>query len=209
MQADSLLPLRTFVSEVTETIDQNLGEEKTISQVRQALSKLIATDAWLPEKFRATHPKYYQQYLLYCDPKERFSVQSFVWGPGQFTPVHDHTVWGLVGVLQGAELCQRYRQDALGKMVKDGGPVTLEKGEIDLVSPQTGDVHTVSNAYTDRTSISIHVYGANIGNTVRNIFIPDTSEVKPFVSGYSSEVMPNLWDRASLIRTSLAAQSQQ
>ena len=38
------------------------------------------------------HPQYYQQHLLHCDPLERFSVVSFVWGPGQKTPVHDHTV---------------------------------------------------------------------------------------------------------------------
>ena len=42
------------------------------------------------------------QYLLYCDPEERFSVVSFVWGPGQSTPTHDPSVWGLIGVLRGA-----------------------------------------------------------------------------------------------------------
>ena len=41
-----------------------------------------------------------------CTPirSSRFSVVSFVWGPGQKTPVHDHRTWGLVGILRGAEL---------------------------------------------------------------------------------------------------------
>jgi hypothetical protein len=34
---------------------------------------------------------------------------------------------------------------------------------VDLLSPRDGDIHAVSYALTDRTSISIHVNGANIG----------------------------------------------
>ena len=33
---------------------------------------------------------------------------SFVWGPGQQSPIHNHTVWGLIGVLRGAELCEEF-----------------------------------------------------------------------------------------------------
>src|SRR4051794_8765541 len=43
------------------------------------------------------------------DPFERFSVVSFVWGPGQKTPIHDHSVWGLVGVMRGAERARAFR----------------------------------------------------------------------------------------------------
>jgi len=39
---------------------------------------------------------------------ELFLVGSFVWMPGQRTPVHDHTVWGLVGVMRGEETCEEY-----------------------------------------------------------------------------------------------------
>ncbi len=37
--------------------------------------------------------------------RERFCVVSFVWGPDQATPIHNHTVWGLVGVLRGGGAC--------------------------------------------------------------------------------------------------------
>ena len=36
-------------------------------------------------------------------------------------------------------------------------------GDVDKVSPTIGDVHLVANALPDRPSVSIHVYGANIG----------------------------------------------
>ena len=41
---------------------------------------------------------------------------SFVWGPGQKTPIHDHTVWGLVGMLRGAERCRLYERAADGQV---------------------------------------------------------------------------------------------
>ncbi len=65
---------------------------------------MIRHDDWLPAAYAAPDPARYRQYLLHCDSAERFSIVSFVWGPGQLTPIHDHTVWGLVGVLRGAEI---------------------------------------------------------------------------------------------------------
>jgi predicted metal-dependent enzyme (double-stranded beta helix superfamily) len=54
----------------------------------------------------------------------------------------------------------------------------------------------VSNALSDRASISIHVYGANIGAVKRHVYDPETGSVETFVSGYSSAVIPNIWDRS-------------
>jgi len=42
-------------------------------------------------------------------------------------------------------------------------------------------------------SISIHVYGANIGAVRRAVYQPDGSE-KLFISGYSNAFLPNIWD---------------
>jgi predicted metal-dependent enzyme (double-stranded beta helix superfamily) len=46
----------------------------------------------------------------------------------------------------------------------------------------------------------IHVYGANIGAVRRHVYVPATGEIKPFVSGYSNKVIPNLWDRSAEMR---------
>ncbi|NBT73876.1 MAG: cysteine dioxygenase, partial [Betaproteobacteria bacterium] len=100
-EADRLAPLRAAVQAFTALADAKADEARFLAEGRKILGDLIADDGWLEDDFRKTHPQFYQQYLLYCDPHQRFSIQSFVWGPGQATPVHDHTVWGLVGVLQG------------------------------------------------------------------------------------------------------------
>jgi 3-mercaptopropionate dioxygenase len=196
-------PLRDFIIAMTKLVEKESDESTLISRAKGHLKTLISTDAWLPEFCTVAHPDYYQQYLLHADPLERFSVVSFVWGPGQKTPIHDHTVWGLIGMLRGAEIGQRYAQDADGKLVFVGGEAILNQGDIEVVSPTLGDIHLVKNAYDDKTSISIHVYGANIGAVTRHVYEKDSNLVKQFVSGYSSAQIPNLWDRSASIRASL------
>lgn len=191
----SLLPLRRFVTDFAALLDSGPADEARILEGGDALlRRLIARDDWLPEAFAASAPPY-GQHLLHCDSAERFSVVSFVWGPGQSTPAHDHTVWGLIGVLRGEEVSQPFTITADG--LRPGEPATLRRGETHAVSPSIGDIHKVSNALADRPSVSIHVYGANIGAVTRSTFNA-AGEARPFVSGYSSEVLPNIWGPARL-----------
>ena len=96
-------------------------------------------------------------------------------------------------MLRGAEIGQRFTANGDGPMAA-GPEEVLEQGDIDVVSPSLGDIHKVSNALADRASISIHVYGANIGAVSRHVFDPETGAPKEFISGYSNETVPNLWD---------------
>ena len=157
------------------------------------LRELVCVDDWLPEAYALPDPQRYQQYLLHADALGRFSVVSFVWGPGQATPIHDHTVWGLIGMLRGSEQAQPFARNEAGQWVPQGPAQTLLPGQVEAVSPRIGDVHRVSNALPDRHSISIHVYGANIGAVQRSVYLEDGTR-KPFISGYSNTTMPNLWD---------------
>jgi predicted metal-dependent enzyme (double-stranded beta helix superfamily) len=187
--------LRDFVVDFTRLIDRNLDEAATVAAGREIVSRMVAEDDWLPEAFAQPNPKYYQQYLLHSDPLERLSIVSFVWGPGQKTPIHDHTVWGIVGVLRGAEVSVAYAPKPEGGF-EVGPEARLERGEVVAVSPTIGDIHVIANAYDDRPSISIHVYGGNIGAIRRSVFDPVSGAKKPFISGYSNTAVPNLWDRS-------------
>ena len=183
--------LKTFVQDTTRALDHPLDPRAATERIAPLLARLVDSDDWLDEAFCKPHPQYYQQYLLHCDPLERFSVVSFVWGPGQQTPVHDHTVWGLIGMLRGAEISTPYT--VRDGRFEPGAPVTLNPGTVETLLPDENDVHLVRNAYDDRVSISIHVYGANIGAVTRHVFNPASGERKEFVSGYSAPVSPNIW----------------
>lgn len=184
--------LRTFVAEVARVVEEKLDEAATLAQLTPKLKELVVADDWLPDAYAAADGRAYRQYLLYADPLDRFSIVSFVWGPGQGTPIHDHRVWGLVGVLRGEELSVSYARQADGSL-QPGAAVRLPKGTVAAVSPEIGDIHAISNGLSDKSSISIHVYGGNIGRIRRSVFDAATGAEHEFVSGYSNEFVPNLW----------------
>jgi predicted metal-dependent enzyme (double-stranded beta helix superfamily) len=177
--------LDDFLVRLTGVVDSARGEPELLRHGTQLLRELVAEDDWLPDAFAEADPERYRQYLLYCDPGARFSVVSFVWGPGQKTPVHDHRVWGLIGMLRGAEDETRYMRNSDGTLVA-AGLARLLPGQVEAVSPRIGDIHQVSNAFPDRVSVSIHVYGADIGAVSRYTYDPATGSAKGFISGYSN-----------------------
>ena len=192
----NLARLRDFVVALTDLVGDVHDEPALLREGAALLRNLVSHDDWLHDDYAAADPERYRQYLLYCDGRERFSVVSFVWGPGQGTPVHDHRVWGLVGVLRGAERNQRFVRDARGALVPSGSADRLGPGSVTAVSKTVGDIHRVENAYDDRPSISIHVYGGNIGAVERATY-DAAGNPKRFVSGYWNKAIPNLWDRSS------------
>ena len=182
---------RGFVQDLTRLVERHGADEpRMLDEGEKLLGALVAHDDWLPDEYAAPSPESYRQYLLYCDPLERFSVASFVWMPGHRTPIHDHTVWGLVGVMRGQECCDEFDSSARKTHTHHSRP-----GDVDRVSPRIGDIHVVSNAGTE-TAVSIHVYGANIGAVTRHTFDPSTGQPKEFISGYHNRTVPNLWDRS-------------
>ena len=185
--------LLTAVTSLSRLVDKHeLKEPEILQEAGQIMSRLVAVDDWLPAEMAVPHPQFYRQYLLYGDPLDRYSLVSFVWGPGQKTPVHDHTVWGVIAMLRGAELDQSYAWSD-GVLQPVGQEHALRAGDVAFVSPTVGDIHRVSNAYDDQVSISIHLYGGNIGRINRSVYDAVTGERKPFVSGYSNQLAPNLW----------------
>jgi predicted metal-dependent enzyme (double-stranded beta helix superfamily) len=190
-----IIRLRGFIQGMTRLADEGAKERRWLTEGADLLRGLIAVDDWLPEELATAGPTY-RQNLLHCDPAERFCVVSFVWGPGQRTPVHNHTIWGLVGMLRGEEISTEMRPDPAGGPMLPGQVDRLRPGEVVAVSADTYDIHVVENAYPDRTSISIHCYGGNIGAVPRSVFDPATGAATHFISGYSNPQVPNLWDRS-------------
>ena len=74
-----------------------------------------------------------------------------------------------------------------------GEEVTYTPGMTCAVSPTIGDVHAVRNAFDDKVSIGIHVYGSNIGAQRRHTFNLEDGAATEFISSYSSDKVPNLW----------------
>lgn len=185
--------LRQFIGELATLLDSRPDESTLLAQAHPLLAELVRQDDWLPEDCARPDPQRYQQYLLHVDSRQRFSVVSFVWGAG---PDHTGTRSSGLGPDRHAprgRILAAVRLRCGGRPHPSGARRRLEPGEVEALSPRIGDVHQVSNAFSDRTSISIHVYGANIGAVRRAVFSAEGEE-KPFISGYSNSRLPNIWD---------------
>lgn len=129
------------------------------------LAGLLEHPEFLEERFRRPAAASYRQHLVHVHPRGTYSVVALVWKPGQATPVHDHRCWCVVGVLQGQELETRYHLYRRGEaelLVRDGASV-YSQGQVCRLVPPAEDIHRVENAGAEGVSISIHVYGTDIG----------------------------------------------
>ena len=148
----------------------------TAALVSAALRPFLAAPDLLREDQRAGDQDRYTQHVLHVEPGGSFSIVALVWLPGQETPVHDHVAWCVTGVYEGVEHEQRFA-------VRDGHlvptqEVTNPAGDVCGFAPP-GDIHLVRNA-CDSKAISLHVYGADIGelgSSVRRTYdLPVTSQ---------------------------------
>lgn len=185
------MKLRQFVKEFSKIASCAPQENVLLAQGSALMKLLVRSDNWLPEPFAQPSTGRYAQHLLHCDSEERFSVVSFVWGPGQNTPIHNHTVWGLIGMLRGSETSQQYQLGQRGQPEAVGPPLIMQPGDVSVVSPSVGDIHRVANT-SSSLAISIHVYGGNIGRIERSTFL-ESGEARRFVSGFNNATLPNIW----------------
>ena len=80
-----------FIEAAEPVIRQVQEPGNTVLAIEPLLRRLVARPDWLKEKYRRAIPsKAYSQYLLYRPADHAFSVVSFVWNPGQGSPIHDH-----------------------------------------------------------------------------------------------------------------------
>lgn len=173
-----------FLRRITHVIEEAGDDEaRVIDQGRQVLADLVATDDWLPPAFAESHPDHFKQYMLHKEP--RFTVLCVVWGPGQSAIPHDHTVWGLIGQLRGAERTRTYEDPVAGQPLRLRSEEVLRPGQTSVVAPSVGDVHDVENAI-DGISISIHVYGGDLSSLAdrRHRYDAESGQAIPFITSY-------------------------
>jgi 3-mercaptopropionate dioxygenase len=174
--------LEDFVDGV-ESVMRHLHEPKdTVLAIEPLLRCLVAKPDWLQEKYRRTiRSKAYAQYRLYRPANHAFSIVSFVWNPGQGSPIHDHCTWGVIGQYQGEEEESRFR--IIGNHLERIGVVLARPGDVNHVYPPSRDIHQIMNR-SSRPTISIHIYGGDIGSQRRHTYDANTAAMHEFISGY-------------------------
>jgi predicted metal-dependent enzyme (double-stranded beta helix superfamily) len=117
-----------------------------------------------PRHFRSDNA-HYARNLIYALPDKSLSLYSLVWLPGQWTPVHDHGSWGVVGVLEGVLEERSYVRVSPDRDADEdielvrGGVVLLARGAVTTFVPNPDHIH-VTGVPADRPrAVSLHLYG--------------------------------------------------
>lgn len=162
-----------------------------VEGVKPLLADLLRSETLLPQEYLVPRSDKYAQYLLYKPDDEAFAVVAFVWAPGQTAPVHDHLVWGLVGIWRGAVEEVRYRRIDLGEgaeprfQLEPAKTIKAERGDISFVYPPDYDIHGVSNPYGE-VAVTVHIYGTDIGKQPRHIHDPATGAARDVVTAHDN-----------------------
>jgi predicted metal-dependent enzyme (double-stranded beta helix superfamily) len=183
--------LQKFERNVRAVLQQAKTEEEIVVGIRPLLKSLLVHEEWLPENYQQPLSDQYASYLVYKPDDEAFAVIAFVWGPGQSSPVHDHLVWGVVGVWKGTIEEARFRPkqketDGATIVLEQVETVTAHAGDVSHVYPPSRDIHRVSNPF-DSTAITLHVYGADIGSLERNVYDLATGKIRKVITGHQNQ----------------------
>ncbi len=119
--------------------------------------------------------------LLYLNPKRLFSLRMFLYGPADYTPIHDHNSWGVSGSAMGELGVIRYTREDDGTLetyarLRQAAAVRLKPGEIELTRPLNEGIHQTGNPGKG-TTIMISVYGGPIRRLYINRFDNERNQV--------------------------------
>jgi len=120
--------------------------------------------------------------LLYLNPKRLFSLRMFLYGPGDYTPIHDHNSWGVSGASIGTLGVIRYAREDDGAVegvarLRQTEQVHMQPGEIELTRPLNDGIHQTGNP-GEGITIMISVYGSPVRRLFINRFDPEHNRVE-------------------------------
>ena len=158
--------LAEFLTETRAAVAASAEPADCVETVAPLLHRLIngPRDFLKPEHFRP-EPDHYARNAIHIDADGGPSLYSLVWTPGQWTPVHDHGTWGVVGIVQGVlEERNLIRVDHdhtrdIDIDLRRGGPILLGEGTVTTFVPNPDHIHKTGVPEHRGQTVSLHLYG--------------------------------------------------
>lgn len=122
-----------------------------------------------PAHYRSSEAGYTRN-LIHEAPDRSLSLYALVWLPGQWTPVHDHGSWGVVGVVEGVLEERSYVRLSPDRGADDGidlargGTVLLSRGAVTSFVPNPDHIHITGVPAERPRAVSLHLYGRTMSN---------------------------------------------
>ena len=124
-------------------------------------------DSFLEPRHLRGDPNHYARNAIFVAADQSLSLYALVWTPGQWTPVHDHGSWGVVGVLRGVLEERSYIRmtapDADARIeLQRGGVILLSPGCVTSFVPNPDHIHITGVSAERPQVVSLHLYGRNM-----------------------------------------------
>jgi len=150
---------------------------------RRLLKKILADivkGKGYPDVRQAT--MFLNEFILYINNQRLFSARLYIYGPGQYTPIHDHNSWGVYGcVSEKVEVIRYRRQDDATRQgyarLQETERIILLPGDTSVVLPLNDGIHQAGNPATG-TCVMLSVYGTPI----RRLYVNEYDQMRNKVS---------------------------
>lgn len=159
--------LNKFISDCRDKVADSQAPADCVEKIAPLMYQLLNGDKSFlkPEHFQSD-PEHYARNAIYIEESETMSLFALVWLPNQWTPIHDHGTWGVVGVLEGTLdernfiRVDKQKKDAMnGLELVRGGVILLSPGTVTSFVPNPDHIHITGNANPQHRVVSLHLYG--------------------------------------------------
>lgn len=181
-------PLDEFIHDLSVLVAEEPDQARLFDRGSSFIERFVRDPDALPEEYRRPAVNARRpgggSYVLHRGPG--LLVTSVIWGPGAHAAPHDHHTWGMIGVMGNGIQETRFRRvddrdrEGHARLVTDR-TVSVTSGEVSLLIPDLDDIHQMDNI-TDRPTVEIHVYGADLVGLERCQYNLETGAVKRFVT---------------------------
>jgi predicted metal-dependent enzyme (double-stranded beta helix superfamily) len=163
--------LERFISQAVERSRKAPEPADCVLALAPLMLELIAeAGTFLEPQHYRSDPGHYARNLVYDAPDIDLSLYALVWLPGQWTPVHDHGSWGVVGVVEGVLEERNYvrlspdRGADEGIELVRGGVILLGKGAVTSFVPNPDHIHITGVPAERPRAVSLHLYGRTMND---------------------------------------------
>ena len=158
-----------FLEGCRERVARETEPCEAVAEIAPLMHRLLrGAEAFLEPQHLRADPGHYSRNAIYIAPDQHLSLYAIVWNPGQWTPIHDHGSWGVVGVVRGTLHERNYvRTDSArsrddGIELRRGGVILLDPGTVTSFVPNPDHIHVTGVPESLAPVVSLHLYGRNM-----------------------------------------------
>jgi predicted metal-dependent enzyme (double-stranded beta helix superfamily) len=155
-----------------------LASAEPLTEVRQLMSAALLDCAGL----KAVLPPIPGEPSRILHREEDLTVLQVSLPPGMKSPVHNHTIWAVIGIYEGQEDNRFFTDD--GELIQRSA---RSVGEGDVVAVDETTIHAIENPL-NKVTLGLHVYGGDLIAAPREVWDHVTGLREPFTQERFAEI---------------------